>query len=414
MSNNSTSPALDVELTDQIPAGLTPTLANGTVTQGSYDTGSGVWSLGTLAAGSTARLTIEGTVDAGQAGNTITNTTTAATATRMLTNTSGDVLSQSIIPLLPMPTPGPTAQASVCLVPQMSPVLVDASLVSNTGGTISADVNGGRVISTNVSAFSVFLGNGNETVTGNAAGVLRYEDPDARIGSRLSNSYSFAKQIELELRAGSAFGGPDSNMNVGYDRIIFVASGVSPGFTWSVDGLLKGTSQLLSGGQVLAIDANLAAGGASSFTEYLVTTNGTLARLDVYRDHIDGQPAFDSTQFGMNLTDCADEADLAITKTNTPGVNGDVDQASDTVTSGSTTTYTLVVTNNGPDSVTGAVVTDTPTSGLTCPASNAVAITGDGVPAGSFTVGDLTGSEITFGTLANGEATELTFSCTVN
>ena len=106
--------------------------------------------------------------------------------------------------------------------------------------------------------------------------------------------------------------------------------------------------------------------------------------------------------------------DLAITKTNTPGVNGEVDQAGDAVTSGSIITYTLIATNNGPDSSTGAVVSDTPVSGLTCPATNAVTIAGSGVPPGSFTIADLTGPGITLGTLANGDSTTLSFSCQVD
>jgi len=125
----------------------------------------------------------------------------------------------------------------------------------------------------------------------------------------------------------------------------------------------------------------------------------------------------DTTTGGDDLTEAVTitpTADFSITKTNTPGVNGEVDQASDTLTSSATTTYTLVATNNGPDAVTGAVVTDTPTAGLACAAGNAVTITGDGVPTGSFTVGDLTGSGITLGTLADGEATTFTFSCQVD
>ncbi len=47
-------------------------------------------------------------------------------------------------------------------------------------------------------------------------------------------------------------------------------------------------------------------------------------------------------------------ADLAIVKSN----------GSSTVTSGSATTYTITVTNNGPSSVTGAILVDAATSGL--------------------------------------------------
>ena len=97
-------------------------------------------------------------------------------------------------------------------------------------------------------------------------------------------------------------------------------------------------------------------------------------------------------------------ADLSIAKTN--GVTQ--------VRSGDTVTYTLTVRNNGPSAVTGARVTDTPGAGLTCPAGNAVTIAGSGVPAGSFTISNLTGGGIALGTLSSGQSTTLTFSCQVN
>ena len=96
-------------------------------------------------------------------------------------------------------------------------------------------------------------------------------------------------------------------------------------------------------------------------------------------------------------------AELAMVKTN----------SASNVVSGSTTTYTLTVTNNGSDNVTGAVVTDTPVSGLNCPAANTVTITGSGIPAGSFTVANLTGAGITLGTLNVGQSAVLTFTCNV-
>lgn len=66
-------------------------------------------------------------------------------------------------------------------------------------------------------------------------------------------------------------------------------------------------------------------------------------------------------------------ANLAITKTNTPGVNGNIDQASDTVTRGVTTTYSIVAANAGPDAADGAVLRDPASTGLTaCSATCAV------------------------------------------
>ena len=66
------------------------------------------------------------------------------------------------------------------------------------------------------------------------------------------------------------------------------------------------------------------------------------------------------------VTNTPGGANLSITKTNTPGVNGDIDQASDTVLKGTNTTYTLAVRNNGPAAANGAVVRDTPAAGLSC------------------------------------------------
>ena len=78
VTNNGPDAATNIFLTDVLPLSLTPTAANGTVTQGSYDQLNGIYSIGTLANGATATLTLEGTVSAGEGGNTITNVTTAA------------------------------------------------------------------------------------------------------------------------------------------------------------------------------------------------------------------------------------------------------------------------------------------------------------------------------------------------
>lgn len=107
-------------------------------------------------------------------------------------------------------------------------------------------------------------------------------------------------------------------------------------------------------------------------------------------------------------------SDLSITKTNTPGLNNEVDQATDSLQSGATTTYTLRATNNGPSTIASAVVRDAPGAGITCPSANTVTITGDGVPVGSFTIGNLTGAGgIVLGTLSAGQTAVLSFTCNV-
>jgi uncharacterized repeat protein (TIGR01451 family) len=104
------------------------------------------------------------------------------------------------------------------------------------------------------------------------------------------------------------------------------------------------------------------------------------------------------------------EADLRITKTN--NLPGTTDQASDTVTRGQSTSYRIVVTNSGPDSVTGAVVTDT-ASGLTCTGLTCASSSGSSCPAAP-TAAQLTGAGVTLLALPVGGTVTMDLACTVN
>ena len=95
IANNGAAQATNVSLTDQLPAGITYT-AN-TTSQGVYDVTTGVWSVGTLANGATATITLTGTVDVGQGGNAITNITTAATGDQPDPSTAGDDLDEEVV-----------------------------------------------------------------------------------------------------------------------------------------------------------------------------------------------------------------------------------------------------------------------------------------------------------------------------
>ena len=96
VTNNGGDPATGAFLTDFLPAGLTATANNGTVSQGSYSAVSGIFGIGAIPVGGTATLTLEGTVDVGQGGNTITNITTAAMANQEDPTTVGDDLQEEV------------------------------------------------------------------------------------------------------------------------------------------------------------------------------------------------------------------------------------------------------------------------------------------------------------------------------
>jgi uncharacterized repeat protein (TIGR01451 family) len=76
--------------------------------------------------------------------------------------------------------------------------------------------------------------------------------------------------------------------------------------------------------------------------------------------------------------------------------------------------YSVLVTNTGTVAVTGAMVTDIPGAGESCPRGNPVIITGSGVPDGSFTISNLLNPGIALGTLQPGQSAILTYSCQGN
>ena len=141
VSNNGTSDATGVSLTDLLPAGLTATAANGSVSAGTYNATTGLWSLGNLADGVSETLTIEGTVDAGQSGNAITNTlASTATGDQNDPTTTGDDLSETVTVAIPDPSLTMTKVADSEGPHQAGDVVTYTYTVTNDGNQVITDV----------------------------------------------------------------------------------------------------------------------------------------------------------------------------------------------------------------------------------------------------------------------------------
>jgi uncharacterized repeat protein (TIGR01451 family) len=209
--------------------------------------------------------------------------------------------------------------------------------------------------------------------------------------TRATTTYTLPATDFAVSGSGNLYGWVDFDGNGTFDADEFASTTVTAGVPAS-DLVWTGVSGVTS--------------GASTYVRLRFTAD-TLGASDAVVAAGSGEVE----DYVVNLTTAVD---LALTKTNTPGVNGDVDQADDGVIRGLTTTYTIRVTNNGPDDAVGAIVTDSPGAGLTCAASAPVTITGDGVPAGSFTFAELSGGGIALGTLTNGQTATLSYSCQVN
>lgn len=123
-----------------------------------------------------------------------------------------------------------------------------------------------------------------------------------------------------------------------------------------------------------------------------------------------------STTFTCTFANTQRQADLQLTKTNTPGVNGDVDQAGDTVARGTSTQYTLTVTNGGPDAADGAVVSDPAPTGVTCTTATCTAAGGASCPAatGAALMTALQGSGAIIPTLPASGQVRIQLTCTVD
>ncbi|MBI3099518.1 MAG: DUF11 domain-containing protein [Planctomycetes bacterium] len=95
VTNNGAAQATTVALTDSLPAGIT--YAGNVASQGAYVPGTGVWTIGTLNNGASVTLDLTGTVDAGEGGNTITNSTVKATGDQTDPTDAGNDLTEAVL-----------------------------------------------------------------------------------------------------------------------------------------------------------------------------------------------------------------------------------------------------------------------------------------------------------------------------
>ncbi len=94
-SNKKANAVGDVEITDQLPAGLT--FVSASTTKGSYTSGTGIWNIGSFTGLESATLTLKARVNTGQEGNSITNTASFSDFTGTDGNQSNNSSSVPII-----------------------------------------------------------------------------------------------------------------------------------------------------------------------------------------------------------------------------------------------------------------------------------------------------------------------------
>lgn len=212
-------------------------------------------------------------------------------------------------------------------------------ILSNLTKTVS-DLNGGDVQPGDVLEYTIGVSNsGNDGAT-----QLVLTDPIPANTTYVPNSLVIASGANAGNKT-DATGDDQANFATGPNRTVF----------------RLGTGAGATAGGTLAPNQ-------STSVRFRVTVNADVADGTV----INNQGSVDYVSQTLNepksgptpvaSVTVANVADLSVTKTNTPGINNDVDQAADTVTSGTITTYTIRVSNAGAGNVTNAVVRDTATA----------------------------------------------------
>ena len=447
VTNNGAAQATNVALTDALPAGLTATANNGTVSQGSYNAATGVWSIGTLNNGASATLTLEGTVDVGQGGNTITNNTTAAAGDQNDPDTIGDDLTESVdvvndaalvtVKTLTSgdatPDEGDTVTFQIEVTNNGAAQATNVALTDALPAGLTATANNGTVSQGSYNAATgvwsigtlnngasatltlegtVDVGQGGNTITNNTtAAAGDQNDPDT-IGDDLTESVDVVNDAALvtvkTLTSGDAT--PDEGDTVTF-QIEVTNNGAAQATNVALtDALPAGLTATANNGTVSQGSYNAATGvwsigtlnnGASATLTLegivdvgeggnTITNNTTAAAGDQN----------DPDTIGDDLTEAVivnNDAALVTVKTLTSG-----DATPD---EGDTVTFQIEVTNNGAAQATNVALTDSLPTGLTATANNGT------ISQGSYNAATGVWS---IGTLNNGASATLTLEGTVD
>ncbi|MEQ8329861.1 MAG: hypothetical protein RH859_05280, partial [Longimicrobiales bacterium] len=426
-TNNGPSAATGVAISDPLPAGLT--FASATASAGTYDQGTGVWTVGALANGASATLTLNATVGL-SAGTSATNTATLTAHDQADTNAANNAASATVtVPAVDLavtktvdnPTPnqgqnvvftvtltnnGPSEATNVRVSDVLPTGLTWAGGTATQGvysagtgiwalGTLESGETATLTITTTVTAAA------GTTVT-NTATRFPPNEVDTNPANNSASASVTVTAIDLAVSksvdvatpgpgatvtftVGVSNAGPSAATNVVLSDALptgltFVSATASQGSydsgtgLWTVGTLANGASASLT----LTATVTAAAG----------TTVTNVASLSAH-DQADTEYENDTAAASVVVT----AVDLAVTKT--------VDNAAPH--SGQSIAFTVGITNNGPSAATNVIVSDALPAGLSF---------------GSFTSSqgfydEDSGASWSVGTLASGASATLTINATV-
>ena len=354
LTNNGDYSASGVQVTDQLPAGLA--FVSATPSQGTYNSGTGVWNVGTVANGATRTLQIIATVTGS---GTIVNSA-EVTASNYIDpdstpndGTGDDFDSVSLNASTPPPAPTATQQC--------------ASLTGAWSG--SSATSGGITVTRSLSASGGGTWNSSATDTMNTINAWSStavqgqpslvdtfywnDGPTASSGNQGTYTLTFSKPVTNPVihidRIGGVAGSGQSNSSqwtLTSGGTLYRLAGVGHFGTYADNSFIRTVGQSSSGGESSTNSASGTAAGSIMISGTHSSVQFSIAGVE---------PGSNGGGDAFEIVACAPQADLSLAKA--------VDNAAPT--SGQDITFTLTLTNDGPEAAPGVQVTDLLPAGLT-------------------------------------------------
>ena len=317
---------------------------------------------------------------------------------------------------------------------------VVGGLSTTSGWTLASSVSqGGSVAMQRLSGNAQFVVNGNlfgrstgvtasgtectTGTTGTACGSIRFNGTGITSLTFSVSSYGALGADGIEFRwslAGSTVTVRKQSAN-GTGSFAFTRGGALGAGTFSLDTSVANPavsatfpvadhSQAITIGET-QVPASFTLAGASCVDQGGAAVTSTL---------VGGALSIASASYGANQAITCTfnntlNAELSVTKTNTPA-QGDTDQPADQVVSGAPTTYSIVVRNNGPGAAAGAVLRDPVPAGVTCSTVSCGAASGGAAcpPPASVTIAALqSAAGLSLPTLPAAGSMTFTLQCSV-
>jgi LPXTG-site transpeptidase (sortase) family protein len=382
-TNNGPSNATGVVVTDLLPAGLT--YVSSTPSVGSYNAVSGAWTIGALANGTNGNLTIVATATGT---NTVINTATKTgevqpdpvagnnSASATVTGQAADIAVTKIVSnatpnlgtnvtfTITATNSGPSNATGVVVTDLLPAGLTFVSSAASTG-TYTAGTgvwNIGPMANPSTATLTVTATANSTSLVTNTATKTAEDQTDPVPGNNSASATVTGQAADIAITKTVDNATPNQNTNVTF-TITATNNGPSNATGVQVtDKLPAGltfVSATPSAGTYTAAtglwDIGAIANTANATLSIVATVTGTnpvfntaSKTAEVQPDPVPGNDAASATVTGQ-------AADIAVTKVvsnATPPLNSNV-------------TFTVTVTNNGPSSATGVVVTDLLPAGLT-------------------------------------------------